>query len=152
VSALHSAKQLGARVRSLAALVVGVVFLAAAAPAWVHHSGAMFDRTRVVTISGVVTEFNWANPHSSFKVDVTGADGKVDTWAIEMNGPNNLVHEGWKRTTIKPGDKVKVVVNPLRDGRPGGWYVGITLPDGKSLGSDRVQPDEAGTTGDKSSP
>jgi len=47
---------------------------------------------------------------------------------------------------------VKVVVNPLRDGRPGGWYVGITLPDGKTLGSDRVQPDEAAATGDKSTP
>jgi hypothetical protein len=138
--------------RAWAAAAFGIAFLAAAAPAWVHHSGAMFDRTRVVTISGVVTEFVWSNPHSSFKVDVTGADGKVDTWAIEMNGPNNLVHEGWKRTTIKPGDKVKVVVNPLRDGRPGGWYVGITLADGKSLGSDHVQPDEAAATGDKSAP
>ena len=152
MNALQSVKRFGVRMRSWAVAVFGVAFLAAAAPAWVHHSGAMFDRTRVVTINGVVTEFVWSNPHSSFKVDVTGADGKVDTWAIEMNGPNNLVHEGWKRTTIKPGDKVKVVVNPLRDGRPGGWYVGITLPDGKSLGSDHVQPDEGGTTGDKSSP
>jgi hypothetical protein len=148
----QSATSVAMRVRTLAAAVLGIVFLAASAPAWVHHSGAMFDRTRVVTISGVVTEFVWSNPHSSFKVDVTGADGKVDTWAIEMNGPNNLVHEGWKRTTIKPGDKVMVVVNPLRDGRPGGWYVGITLADGKSLGSDHVQPEEGGATGDRSSP
>jgi Family of unknown function (DUF6152) len=152
VNALQRVKRLGVRMRAWAAAAFGVAFLAAAAPAWVHHSGAMFDRTRVVTITGVVTEFVWSNPHSSFKVDVTGADGKVDTWAIEMNGPNNLVHEGWKRTTIKAGDKVKVVVNPLRDGRPGGWYVGITLPDGKSLGSDHVQPDEAAATSDKSSP
>ena len=133
----------------LVELLAVVAIVVASQPAWVHHSGAMFDRTKVVKINGVVTEFVWSNPHSSFKVDVTGADGKVETWAIEMNGPNNLVHEGWKRTTIKAGDKVSVVVNPLRDGRPGGWYVGITLADGKSLGSDHASPEEAGATGDK---
>ena len=129
------------------ALLLGAVLLGAAPPAWVHHSGAMFDRTRVVKITGVVTEFNWSNPHSSFKVDVTDASGNVETWAIEMNGPNNLVHEGWKRTSIKPGDKVSVVVNPLRDGRPGGWYVGITLASGKFLGSDHASPDDGGASG-----
>ena len=95
----------------------------------------MFDRTKVVTIHGIVKEYLWTNPHASFKVDVAGPDGAVKTWAIEMNGPNNIVREGWKRTTLKPGDKVTVAVNPLRDGRPGGWYVGITLADGKSLGN-----------------
>jgi hypothetical protein len=50
-----------------------------------------------------------------------------------MNGPSNLIHEGWKRSTLKPGDKVTVTINPLRDGRPGGWYVAITLPDGTTL-------------------
>ena len=114
-----------------------------------HHSGAMFDRTKVVKIMGTVTEFNWANPHSSFRVDVAGTDGKVESWAIEMNGPNNLVHEGWKRTSIKAGDKVTVVINPLRDGKPGGWYVGITLADGKSLGTDHVSPEAGGATADK---
>ena len=54
-----------------------------------------------------------------------------------MNSPNNLVHEGWKRSSIKPGDKVTVKINPLRDGRPGGLYIGITLSDGKYLGGRR---------------
>jgi hypothetical protein len=94
----------------------------------------MFDRSRIVTVNGVVREFSWSNPHSSFTIDVLAADGKVDTWAIEMNGVSNLVREGWKRSTLKPGDKVTVRVNPLRDGRPGGWYLSITLPDGKTLG------------------
>ena len=70
------------------------------------------------TITGTVTEFNWTNPHASFKVDVPNAAGKVESWAIEMNSPNNLVRDGWKRTTIKAGDKVTVKINPLRDGRP----------------------------------
>jgi len=96
----------------------------------------MFDRGRVIEISGVVKEFAWTNPHSSFKVEVSGSSsGDAQLWSIEMNGTANLVHEGWKRSTIKPGDKVTVSVNPLRDGRPGGWFVGIMLSNGSTLGT-----------------
>lgn len=116
----------------LAALTVALAVMSA--PAWVHHSGAMFDRTKETKITGTVTEFQWTNPHASFKVDVLGPDGKTETWSIEMNGPNNLIRAGWKRSSIKPGDKVTVTINPLRDGRPGGWYLGITLADGRTLG------------------
>ena len=119
--------------RSAAVVALTVLMLALSTPAYVHHSGAMFDRTREIKITGAVTEFQWTNPHASFKVDVLGDDGKTETWSIEMNGPNNLVRAGWKRTTIKAGDKVTVTVNPLRDGRPGGWYLGITLADGRDL-------------------
>lgn len=118
-----------------AALCLAIVFLGASPPAWVHHSGAMFDKTRTIQISGVVTEFLWTNPHSSFKVDV---DSTV--WFIEMNATSNLVHEGWKKNTIKPGDKVSVTINPLRDGRPGGWFIGITLPNGSTLGTPGAAP------------
>jgi len=120
--------------RRIHTLLAGAALLLASAPAYVHHSGAMFDNTREQTIKGKITEFNWTNPHSSFKVDVTGADGKTETWAIEMNSPQNLIRTGWKRTTIKPGDPVTVVVHPLRDGKPGGSYVSITLADGTTLG------------------
>ncbi len=116
------------RISLAASLVVFAGFAAA------HHSGAMFDSARTQTLAGTVTEFNWVNPHSSFKVEVVGADGKPVIWAIEMNTPQNLVRDGWKRTTIKPGDKVTVVVNPLRDGKPGGSFRSITLADGKTLG------------------
>jgi hypothetical protein len=102
--------------------------------AFAHHSGAMFDLTKVVTISGTIQQFNWTNPHSSFKVLVVNPAGNEDVWAVEMGGPNNLIREGWKRTTLKQGDKVTVTVRPLRDGVPGGAYVSITLADGTSLG------------------
>jgi hypothetical protein len=95
----------------------------------------MFDRERVIEISGVVKEFLWVNPHSSFKVEVRDAQGETKLWFIEMNGISNLVHEGWKRSTIKAGDQVTVTVNPLRDGRPGGWYLGIRLANGATLGT-----------------
>src|SRR6201992_1419957 len=114
---------------------LATVLLIFSAPAWVHHSGAMFDRSKETKIMGPVADVQWTNPHASFKVDVPGADGKSETWSIEMNGPNNLIRAGWKRTTIKLGDKVTVTINPLRDGRPGGWYLAITLADGRTLGS-----------------
>src|SRR5690349_8495402 len=92
------------------ALVLGAALLSASPPGWVHHSGAMIDRTRVVTVSGVVREFQRSNPHSSFTLNVMAADGKVETWPIEMNGVSNLVRQGWKRSTLKPGDKVTIRV------------------------------------------
>jgi hypothetical protein len=113
----------------LAASLATVAGLAVA-----HHSGAMFDSGRTQTLVGTITEFNWVNPHSSIKVEVKGADGKPVIWAIEMNTPQNLVRDGWKRTTIKAGDKVTMVVHPMRNGSPGGSFSSITLPDGKTLG------------------
>ncbi|MEO8309024.1 MAG: DUF6152 family protein [Pseudomonadota bacterium] len=114
-------------------VVSAAVLTCFSAPAWVHHSGAMFDATKEATVTGTITEFNWTNPHSSFKVSVPNSDGKEDIWAIEMNSPQNLVPQGWKRTTLKAGDKVTVTVRPLRDGKPGGSYMAIVLADGTKL-------------------
>jgi len=119
------------------AAACATVLMLFSTPAYVHHSGAMFDLTKEVKISGTVTEFHWTNPHSSFKVSVVNPDGTQSVWGVEMNSPNNLVRVGWRRTTIKPGDKVTVTVRPLRDGTPGGQYVSIVLPDGKSLGGEQ---------------
>jgi hypothetical protein len=112
----------------IAALIASLPFAALA-----HHSGAMFDSSKTVTITGKVTEFNWMNPHSSFKVEVTGADGKPEIWAIEMNAPANLIPLGWKRSTLQPGDTVTVTVRPLRDGKPGGSYMSVKLADGRVM-------------------
>ena len=98
-----------------------------------HHSGAMYDSNASVTVSGTITEFKWMNPHSSFKVDVVGADGKHEIWAVEMNAPQNLIPQGWKRTTLKEGDKVSVTLRPMRNGTPGGSFVSIVLADGSKL-------------------
>ena len=119
--------------KRIATLTAGLLLFAGSAQA--HHSGAMFDRTKQVTVTGTVKEFNWTNPHASFAVEVMKPDGSAELWGVEMNSPNNLVREGWTRTTIMPGDKVSALINPLRDGKPGGVYVGITLPSGKYIGA-----------------
>jgi len=104
------------------------------APAWDHHSYATFDTSKSIRVTGTVTEFNWTNPHASFKVSIRNATGASEIWSVEMDGPNNLIREGWRRTSLKLGDRVTVTMWPLRDGARGGSYVGIILASGKALG------------------
>jgi hypothetical protein len=105
----------------------------AALPAAAHHSYSMFDMAKTVELEATVAQFKWQNPHSFILADVAVAGGK-ERWAIEMTAPNNLVQEGWKRTSLKMGDKVTLWVHPLRSGAKGGSYVGVKLADGKTLG------------------
>jgi hypothetical protein len=112
------------------ALLAGVT-LSWGGAAWAHHSFAMFDQNRQVSIAGTVKAFEWTNPHAF--IEIEAPDGKV--WSVELNSPNNLVRQGWKRTALKPGDKVTVVLNPLRDGQNGGLFNAVTLPNGQVLGN-----------------
>lgn len=110
-------------------------------PAGAHHSTAAFDTTQVVKIEGTITQFRWTNPHASIKLDgVSEGDTPDGLWTVEMTAPNILINQGWTRTALKPGDKVTMYVNPLRnavdlnDGSQGGLYVGVVLADGNKLG------------------
>ena len=99
-----------------------------------HHSPIVFDRTREVTITGVFTEFKWSSPHAWIHLDVKDDQGHVDNWGVEMDPATNLARAGWKSTSVKPGDKVSIVVHPLRNDEKGGQYISITLADGSKLG------------------
>ena len=124
--------------RSQALLGLAAALLAApllaSGPALAHHSFAMFDRQKEVTLKGTVKEFQWTNPHSFIEIETPDEKGAAVSYSIEMNSPNNLTRQGWKSTALKPGDKVTVVMNPLRDGSHGGLFVSVMLPDGKVLG------------------
>jgi len=113
---------------------VSALVLFGAVSAAAHHSPVMFDRDKRQTLRGTVKEFAWTNPHASIQLEVAGAEGKTDVWGVEMNSPNNLVKQGWRSTTVKAGDKVSVVVSPLRSGEHGGAFVSIKLADGRVLG------------------
>ena len=115
-------------------LTVAVMAVAAAATPAAHHSHAAFDRTRELTLSGVVKEFQWNNPHAWIQIVVADARGRQTEWGLECGSPNMMARTGWKRTTLKPGDKVVVVLHPLKSGATNGSLVRITLPDGKVLG------------------
>ena len=115
--------------------ILAVVALAVSVPALAHHSFAMFDMNKNITLQGTVAEFKWSNPHAWIELSVPGVGGQTARWSIEMTSPNNLVRQGWKRTTFKAGDKTTIVVHPLRDGKSGGSLVTAVAPDGKVLGS-----------------
>ena len=119
----------------LARLAIGLAVLAGmVVPALAHHSFAMFDRDKEVTLVGTVREFQWTNPHAFIEMDVPGANGAgAEKWSIELNSPNNLTRQGWKSSMLKPGDKISLTMNPLRDGKKGGLFVSIVLPDGKVI-------------------
>ena len=108
--------------------------IAAALPAAAHHSYSMFDMNRTVVLDATVARFKWQNPHAFIEADVT-ARGQTERWAIEMTSPNNLTQSGWRRTSLKPGDRVKIHVHPLRTGARGGAYAGVVLADGSTLGN-----------------
>ena len=115
----------------LTACAAGLV----AVPALAHHSFAMFDQRRIMTLEGTVTEFQWTNPHAFIEMDVPTAGGATTHWSIELNSPNNLKRQGWTRSALKPGDRVSLRMNPLRDGHPGGLFLDVRLPSGRVLDS-----------------
>jgi hypothetical protein len=116
-----------------AVALMAAAVVALAVPALAHHSFAMFDQTKKVVLKGKVTQFQWTNPHAFIEMDVPGARGAVTRWSVELNSPNNLTRQGWRRTSVKPGDMVEVTINPLRNGKPGGLFNAVVLPDGKRL-------------------
>jgi hypothetical protein len=105
-----------------------------------HHSFAVhFVADKVVTVSGVVTEFTFRNPHGLLLLDAP-ADGKVEAWRIETNSPNILRRRGWTETSIKPGDRVTVEGYPARDGSSFMRVYRVIYPDGKELVGQRPDP------------
>ena len=111
---------------------------AGAYPVAAHHATSMFAHDKVVTITGVITEVHWTNPHVGIYVTGTVKDEVAALWVIEMTSPGNLVRAGgWSRNSVKPGDKVTITMAPLRDGKKGGALKKVTLVDsGKFLTAD----------------
>jgi hypothetical protein len=117
-------------VNGFATAVLGAWASAAAA----HHSGAMFDEQREVTVTGTVKEFQYTNPHSWLLVDVKGADGKVTTWGFEAEGPSTLMRAGIRRSDLPPGTEITITGHPMKDGRPAAaWTKATRLSDNKEL-------------------
>lgn len=119
--------------------VTGVAVVALSitiAPALAHHSfGAEYDSEKQVTLTGVVTKFEWTNPHARFYVDVKDQKGDVVNWNLELASPNSLVHQGWKRTSLKVGDQVTVNAWLARDGSQLANAKTVILADGTKVGA-----------------
>jgi hypothetical protein len=103
-----------------------------------HHSGAMFDRSQVVTVAGEVHEWRWSNPHSWLQIHVDGEDGEDGEkvlWSFEATSQAILARQGWRRSSLQPGEVVEVHFNPLRNQGTGGNLAGVTKADGTELGN-----------------
>jgi hypothetical protein len=121
-------------IKSLTAIAATGVVLAFAGQALAHHSAAMFDAKKRVPITGVVKEFRWTNPHGYLQLMVTNSKGREQNWAIEFQSLQGMRGQGLNPNSFKPGDKVDLVIHPLRNGTTGGDFVGGKLADGKVIG------------------
>jgi len=103
----------------------------AALPVSAHHTASMFDSNKTVELTGTVTEVRWTNPHVNVLVNAAAkSGGSAAPWLLEMTSPGNLTRNGWSKTSLKPGDKVILYINPLRDDSAnGGRLVKATLVD-----------------------
>ena len=113
----------------------GVMAALVVAPLMGHHSFTMFDMTKRITLTGTVTTFEWTNPHCYIEIDAPDESGTVKHWSIELGSPSILLNSGWKFSSLKKGDKTKLVINPLKSGQNGGFLSQATLPDGRTLGN-----------------
>ena len=118
-----------ARARTVPA-AMGIVLLMTLNAATAHHSAAMFDQSKTITLKGTVKNFQFTNPHSWLFVIVTSADGTPVQWGFEAEGPSTLLHAGILPKSFRPGDKVTVTASPMRDGRPAGALKSVVTADG----------------------
>ncbi len=117
------------------ALAGAVALVAGTAQA--HHSFAMFDMTKEVTVSGTVKEFQWTNPHAYIQIVAKDEQGRDVEWSMEMGAPMYLYARGWRPSSLRAGMQVKVTLNPLRNGRPGGVVREVVTADGRQIGTNR---------------
>ena len=125
-----------------AARVFGLSALLIAGLASAHHSAAMFDAGKEITLTGTVKEFQWMSPHCWIQLlvpDEAHPDAAPVEWGIEMDNPTGLSRHGWKPGSLKAGDRVVVVAHPLRDGTSGAQVVSVSK-DGKLIGKAAESP------------
>jgi hypothetical protein len=113
-------------------LPIVAVLVSAAASA--HHSPAMFDSQKTLTLKGTVRQFQWSSPHCYIQLVVTNDSGAAQEWSLEMGAPVYLYNLGWRPSTLKPTDVLTATVVPLRSGAPGALVLTIETADGRKFG------------------
>ncbi|HEX4997507.1 MAG TPA: DUF6152 family protein [Terriglobia bacterium] len=121
-------RSLALRAGALMVLIGSVI----AGTALAHHSFAVYDHTRTLTLKGTVTKFQWTNPHAYLEMDVKDTAGAVKHYTLEGTSINMMQRIGWRSNMIKFGDKVTAIMAPLLDGGPAGLLLEVTLPSGET--------------------
>ena len=117
------------------AAVAALALAVTSTPAAPHHSFAMFDMAKEVTVKGTVKKFQWTNPQAYIQLIAKDASGKEVEYSLEMGAPMYLYARGWRPGSLKAGMEVSVTLNPLRNGKPGGVVRDVTTADGKPIGT-----------------
>ena len=118
----------------ISALLVTIGITLAVPALFAHHSAAMFDDAKVLELTGVVKEMQWANPHIWIQV-IVDDNGAKKEWSLEGGSPNTLSRRGWRSTSFTAGDKVTVRLNPMKDGTAAGLFIGAKFAaDGHTIG------------------
>ena len=102
-------------------------------PLFAHHGVAAYDMTKTVTLKGTVTQWAWSNPHCVLMFDVTDDRGQVAQWSAETENPSSMIHQGWTRQSLKPGDQITITVFQAKNGKPIGRIVEVVLSNGQKL-------------------
>jgi hypothetical protein len=100
--------------------LVGAGLLLGANPASAHHSFALFDVSKSVTLEGTVKQFEWTNPHSWIRLTVAGANNQPEEWLVELPAAASLARDGWNKNYLRSGERISVRINPLKNGMKGG--------------------------------
>jgi hypothetical protein len=116
------------------ACAAALALTVAGSAAQAHHSFAMFDMTKQVTVNGTVKQFQWTNPHAYIQLVARNDAGQDVEWSLEMGAPMYLYARGWRPSSLKAGMRVSVILNPLRNGKPGGVVREVSTADGKQIG------------------
>ncbi len=113
-----------------AALAMALIFSGAA---FAHHGGAAYDTSTLITVKGVVTDFEFINPHSQIYFDVKNDKGEIEKWGAEITAPSKLARAGWTKHTLKPGDEITVTGNPAKNAARTMTVRKLIGPDGQPL-------------------
>ncbi|HLK70318.1 MAG TPA: DUF6152 family protein [Steroidobacteraceae bacterium] len=117
--------------KSIVALALGTSLSCTAAPVLAHHSTSMFEPGKTVTVTGVIKQFQYINPHSWLIIEVVGADHAVTTWSFEAEGPQVMMRAGIRKGDLLPGTRITVSGHPMRDGRHAAAWIRAVRADGK---------------------
>jgi Family of unknown function (DUF6152) len=129
-------------IAKLGLILMSMFALGSAFQTQAHHSFAMFDGDKMLTLQGTIYSVEWKNPHAWIWVAVMNDKGTTDVWGLEGTSPAEFARKGFTKKDFLSGDKVTVDLHPLKDGRPGGQFLRMTFADGREVGSLKTAVDE----------
>lgn len=126
-----------------ASLAVAIQFSILVVPGFAHHGTAEYDNSKTISLQGTVTAFRYSNPHALIVFNVKGDDNQPVEWTAESQSPNLLSRRGWSRSTLKPGDEIKLTGHPVKNGAHAMTVQKVVFADGRETPDLGLPPDSS---------